>query len=97
MGFSSGVLWMAVASMGYAGQFSPHGIRATGSTILNERGYRPDVIEYQLAHKERNKTRASYNRAEYLAERREMLQVWADYLDGLMTGANVIPLKGRQA
>ncbi|HKF95387.1 MAG TPA: hypothetical protein VKB96_12485 [Gammaproteobacteria bacterium] len=97
MGSSSGVLWKVVASMGYAGRFSQHGIRATGSTILNERGYRPDVIEYQLAHKERNKVRASYNRAEYLGERREMMQFWADYLDGLMTGANVIRLSGRQA
>ena len=97
MGFSSGVLWKAVASMGYAGRFSPHGIHATGSTILNEMGYRPDVIECQLAHKERNKIRASDNRAEYLAERREMMQFWADYLDDLRTGANVIPLKSRQA
>ncbi|HKH19556.1 MAG TPA: tyrosine-type recombinase/integrase [Gammaproteobacteria bacterium] len=94
---SKGVLWQAVASMGYTGRFSPHGIRATGATILNERGYRPDVIEYQLAHQERNKTRASYNRAEYLGERREMMQFWADYLDDLRTGANVIPLKSRQA
>ena len=90
---SQGVLWKAVVSMGYAGRFSPHGIRATGSTILNEMGFRPDVIECQLAHKERNKTRASYNRAEYLAERREMMQAWSDYLDDLMTGANVIPLR----
>jgi integrase len=78
--------------MGYAGRFSPHGIRATGSTILNERGYRPDVIEYQLAHKERNKTRASYNRAEYLAERRKMMQQWSDYLDSLKASATVVSL-----
>ena len=59
---------------------SPHGIRATGSTVLNEIGFRPDVIESQLAHQERNMTRASYNQAEYLQERREMMQAWADFL-----------------
>ncbi len=53
------------------------------STRLNELGYAPDVIELQLAHKERNKVRAAYNRAERLAERRTMMQAWADYLDGL--------------
>lgn len=89
---SIGVLWKAVDSMGYAGRFSPHGIRATGSTILNEMGFRPDVIEHQLAHKDRNKVRASYNRAEYLEERRTMMQQWADLLDSLEQG-NVVPLR----
>ena len=72
-----------VARMGYQGHFSPHGIRVTGSTILNEQGFSPDVIERQLAHKERDKTRASYNRAKYREERRVMMQQWADYLDEL--------------
>ena len=63
--------------------FSAHGFRATASTILNEAGYRADVIERQLAHKERNTVRASYNQAEYLAERRDMMQQWADLVDGL--------------
>ncbi|MGH9906063.1 MAG: tyrosine-type recombinase/integrase, partial [Pyrinomonadaceae bacterium] len=88
---SHGVLWKAVTNMGYGGRFSPHGIRATGSTILNEMGFRADVIERQLAHQERNKTRASYNRAEYLSERLEMMQQWADYLDNLTKGEKVIP------
>jgi integrase len=83
---SIGVLWKAVESMGYAGKFSPHGIRATGSTVLNEMGFRPDVIESQLAHQERNMTRASYNQAEYLQERREMMQAWADFIDSLVAG-----------
>jgi integrase len=87
---SKGVLWKAVSSMGYTGKFSPHGIRATGSTTLNEMGYRPDIIEHQLAHREKNKTRASYNRADYLEERREMMQWWANYLDELKNGTNVI-------
>lgn len=67
--------------MGYKGKVTAHGFRATASTILNENGFSPDVIERQLAHAERNKVRASYNHAEYLAERRTMMQWWADYLD----------------
>ena len=71
--------------MGFNGKdsigFSAHGFRATASTILNEIGFRPDVIERQLAHAERNKVRASYNQAEYLDERRTMMQQWADLTD----------------
>ena len=76
--------------MGYAGKFSPHGIRATGSTVLNEMGFRPDVIESQLAHQERSMTRASYNWAEYLQERREMMQAWADLIDSLVAGGGKV-------
>jgi integrase len=80
--------------MGYHGEFSAHGFRATASTILNEMAFRPDVIERQLAHKERNKTRASYNQAEYLEERRQMMQHWADYLDQVAAGdSKVVPLR----
>ena len=75
----------ALERMGFNGKrdirFSAHGFRATASTILNELGYRPDVIERQLAHSERNRVRASYNQAEYLAERRAMMQAWADLID----------------
>ena len=67
--------------LGYRGTFSAHGFRATASTLLNELGYRPDVIERQLAHQERNRVRASYNHATYLPERRAMMQAWAEYLD----------------
>jgi hypothetical protein len=56
-------------------------------------GYRSDVIECQLAHTERNKVRAAYHRSEYLEDRRKMMQVWADYLDSVVTGENVIPLR----
>jgi integrase len=64
--------------------FVPHGIRGTASTILNENGkYKPDIIERQLAHIDGNSVRAAYNHAEYLDERTEMMQWWADYLDGL--------------
>jgi integrase len=60
-----------------------HGFRAMASTQLNELGWSPDVIERQLAHAERNKVRAAYNRAQYLAERTRMMSSWADYLDAL--------------
>lgn len=77
----------ALERMGFNGRdsigFSAHGFRATASTILNEAGYRSDVIERQLAHKEPNAVRASYNQAEYLAERREMMQQWASLVDAL--------------
>src|SRR3546814_9946494 len=53
-----------------------HGFRAMASTRLNEMGWAPDVIERQLAHAERNKVRAAYNRAQYMAERRQMMQAW---------------------
>jgi integrase len=70
-----------------------HGFRAMASTRLNEMGWTPDVIERQLAHAERNKVRAAYNRAQYLDERTRMMQVWADYLDGLRAGGKVVAIK----
>ncbi len=72
-----------------------HGFRALASTRLNELGWPPDVIERQLAHAERNKVRAAYNRASYMAERRKMMVAWADYLDGLRIGAAVIAIRQR--
>jgi integrase len=69
------------------------GFRAMASTLLNEQGFPPDVIELQLAHAERNEVRAAYNRSQRLDERRRMMQAWADYLDGLRAGNNVIPIK----
>lgn len=74
----------ALERMGFNGKnsigFSAHGFRATASTLLNEMGYRSDVIERQLAHAERDKVRASYNHAEYVQERTAMMQEWADFL-----------------
>ena len=90
----------ALERMGYGGgRLSAHGFRATASTLLNELGYRPDVIERQLAHKPRNKTRASYNQAEYLAERAAMMQQWADLVDELASAgkSKVLPLRSKQA
>ncbi|WP_153010623.1 site-specific integrase, partial [Pseudomonas sp. ADP] len=81
----------ALERMGFNGKdsigFSAHGFRATASTILNEMGYRPDVIERQLAHAERNKVRASYNQAQYMEDRRNMMQEWADMVGEMTAGA----------
>jgi integrase len=77
----------ALRRLGYSGEeMTAHGFRAMASTCLNELGWAPDIIERQLAHAERNKVRAAYNRAERLADRRTMMQAWADYLDGLRAG-----------
>ncbi len=81
---SDNALRLALRTMGFGNdQMTPHGFRTTASTLLNEKGFNPDAIEAQLAHKDGNKVRAVYNRAQYLDERREMLQEWADYLDNL--------------
>lgn len=77
----------ALRRLGYDKEtMTGHGFRAMASTRLNELGWAPDVIERQLAHAERNKVRAAYNRAQYMAERRKMMQAWADYLDALKAG-----------
>ena len=80
---SENTMLYALYRMGYRGKATVHGFRATVSTILNENKFRGDVIELLLAHVEKNKVRAAYNRAEYLDERREILQWWADHLDEL--------------
>jgi integrase len=85
--------------MGYGGRFTPHGIRATASTWLNNRGVRADVIERQLAHVERNRVRAAYNRADYMPERVAMMQIWADFVlpDPATTGGTLfVPLRQSQ-
>jgi integrase len=78
---SENTMLYALYRMGYHSRTTGHGFRSTASTILNENGFMPDVIERQLAHTERNKVRAAYNHAQYLPERRKMMQWWADYLD----------------
>ncbi|QED91247.1 tyrosine-type recombinase/integrase [Eikenella exigua] len=77
---SENTLGKIMNGMGYKGIATPHGFRSLASSILNEQGYNPDAIERQLAHEESNRIRAAYNRAEYLAERREMMQWYSDYL-----------------
>jgi integrase len=91
---SDNTLNAAMRRMGFAGtDMTCHGFRSTASTLLNEQGWHPDIIELQLAHQERNKVRAAYNRAQRLPERRKMMQAWANYLDGLRAGANVVPIR----
>jgi integrase len=84
----------ALRTLGFAKEeMTGHGFRAMAATRLNEMGWAPDVIERQLAHAERNKVRAAYNRALYMADRKKMMQAWADYLDGLREGAKVVAIK----
>ena len=83
----------ALARMGYKGIATAHGFRALFSTVANEHGWRADVIERQLAHEERDDVRGAYNRAQYLTERTQLVQWWADHLDKLRKGADVIPFK----
>ncbi|WP_223535386.1 tyrosine-type recombinase/integrase [Pseudomonas sp. GL-B-16] len=73
----------AMRRMGYEDQLTGHGIRATISTALNEMGYNEDWIEAQLSHASSSKVRKTYNHAEYVEQRRGMMQDWADYLDSL--------------
>lgn len=68
-------------ALGWAGRFSPHATRTTGSTCLNELGYSSDWIERQLAHEDPNSVRRTYNHADHLSERAKMMQAWADLLD----------------
>lgn len=84
----------ALLSLGYDSSIqTAHGFRTIASTLLNAQGWSPDAIERQLAHAPRDQVRAAYNRARYLDERRRMMQAWADYLDGLRAGAEVIPFR----
>jgi integrase len=84
---SENTLLYGLYRMGFHSRMTGHGFRALASTVLNESGlFRPDVIERQLAHCERNAVRNAYNRAEYLPERRAMMLWWADHLDELSRG-----------
>jgi len=94
---SNNTMLFALYRLGYKGKMTGHGFRAVASTILNETGFNPDVIERQLAHCERNEVRGAYNRAEYLQERKRMMQYWADYLDKIEAGAEVIPIGVKMA
>ncbi|MDO9105848.1 MAG: tyrosine-type recombinase/integrase [Methylovulum sp.] len=91
---SDGTIITALKTLGYTSDvMTAHGFRTTASTLLNEQGWGADAIERQLCHMPRDQIRAVYNRAQYLDERRRMMQSWADYLDGLKSGGNVIPFK----
>ncbi len=86
---SENTMLYAMYRMGYHSRATVHGLRATMSTLLNEKGHNPDVIEHLLSHQDSNKVRGAYNRAEYLSERRITLQWLADHLDSLHTKAQL--------
>lgn len=85
----------ALRVLGYdSDTMTGHGFRAMARTMLDEvLGFRPDYIEHQLAHSVKDPLGRAYNRKQHLPERRKMMQAWADYLDGLRTNANVVPIK----
>jgi integrase len=87
----------ALRRMGYDKEaMTGHGFRAMARTILDEvLQVKPELIEHQLAHAVRDPLGRAYNRTAHLEERREMMQLWADYLDGLRQGAVVLPMKRR--
>lgn len=80
---------------GYAGKFTPHGVRSTFSTYFNEAGADGELIELTLAHKDKDKIRGAYNHSKKIDRRRELLQQWADLSDAWRVGANVIPMKSK--
>lgn len=96
---SDNAILAAMRRMGIAKEeMSGHGFRAMARTIMDEvLGIRPDLIEHQLAHAVRDPNGRAYNRTAHLPERRKMMQRWADYLDKLKAGAEVLPLRGRAA
>jgi integrase len=86
----------ALRRMGYGkDEIVGHGFRAMARTILDEQlSFRPDIVEQQLAHAVRDPQGRAYNRTAHLAERRKMMQTWADYLDSVAAGAEVVPIRG---
>ena len=86
----------ALRRLGYTGdEMTAHGFRAMARTLIIERlpGIQTDVIEAQLAHGKSGPLGAAYDRAEFMDQRRTMMRTWADYLDKLKAGADVIPFK----
>lgn len=91
---SDGTINKCIKDMGYKGRMVAHGFRSLASTTLNEQQkYSPDVIERQLAHREKNDVRAAYNRAEYMPERTIMMQEWSDYVDEICVSENILNVK----
>ena len=78
----------ALKRMGFEGRLVAHGLRALASTTLNEQGFDRDVIEVALAHKDKDKIRAAYNRATYMKQRREMMEWWSEHIEEASHGSN---------
>ena len=96
--FSENTINASLRRMGYSkNEATGHGFRSTASTILNEMGWNADWVERQLAHSEKDGVRSSYNYAQYLPGRREMMQAWADLLDSLRDGGKVVALPKQRA
>lgn len=93
-GAAHSIFIKALYSLKYAGKFTPHGIRVTGRTILGEQGHDRDVLERQIAHRDKKEVRA-YDQGDRLDARRRIMQGWADYLDGLCSGANVVNINSK--
>jgi integrase len=90
---SENAMTAALNRMGFKGLMTGHGFRAMAKTVLTERlGFRTEIIEMQMAHRVRDVHGRAYNRTTWLPERREMMQQWADYLDNLRTGGNVVAI-----
>lgn len=94
---SNNTILKALERMGYKGRMTGHGFRGMASTMLHEQGHGHHLIELQLAHQERDQVSAAYNHALYLADRAAMMTTWANTLDKLRKGADVIPLPQRAA
>jgi len=88
---SNGAILMALKRMGYQNKMTGHGFRALAMSTIKERlGYRHEVVDRQLAHAQKDKVASAYDRAQFLTERKKMMQEWADYLDATASGSNVI-------
>lgn len=95
---SNNTVLSALKRLGYKGRMTGHGFRALAmSTIKEKLGYRHEVVDRQLAHAPRNKVDAAYDRAQFLPERRKMMQQWADYLDAIASNGKVIVAKFKQS
>ncbi|MEJ1960705.1 MAG: integrase arm-type DNA-binding domain-containing protein [Gammaproteobacteria bacterium] len=93
---SENTLNVALRALGFAkDEMTCHGFRTVASTMLNELGWHPDLIELQLAHAPADQVRAAYNRSQRLQERRKMMQAYSDFLDGLKAGGSVVGIKSR--
>jgi integrase len=91
---SGDAIRMALNRMGYEGKMTTHGFRALAMTTLKEKlGYRHETVDRQLAHAQKDKVTSAYDRSQFLDERKKMMQHWADYLDGIASTNNVIPIK----
>jgi integrase len=95
---SNGAILMALKRLGYKNKMTGHGFRALAmSTIKEKLGYRHEVVDRQLAHAQQDKVASAYDRAQFLAERKKMMQEWADYLDAIAAGGKVIAAKFKRA